>query len=590
MKAFLKKLRQKISDGMFREMYHETQWVYGYARGYWREIILYMALGVMSTLMGLANSIASMNLINTVTKVQTGSIAEIAAIYVGLGVFSIVFRAFSSRIGTRVSLKVKNEIQADIYDKMMGADWQHLSQYHSGDLLNRLNGDMGTVSDSVLGLLPEFVTKTVQFIGALAIILYYDPVMAAIALISAPVTIIFSRVLMKRMRKYSRQMREVSSDLMAFQEESFQNVQSVKSFGLTKLFGKRMRSVQQNYKDMALEYNRFSVITSTLMSFMGMAVSYICFGWGVYRLWTNYINYGQMVLFIQLAHSLAGTFSALIGIVPSIISATTAARRVMSIVQLPQEVVETEEETREFVKKLKGNGASLTIQNVNFSYITGNRVLQDVSMKAGRHEIVALIGPSGEGKTTILRLLLSLMEPTSGKISIQLNNGESIPISPKTRHLFSYVPQGNSVFSGTILENLQMVNPEATEEEVIEALKLACAYNFVKKLPNGIHSVIGERGVGFSEGQAQRLSIARALLRNAPVLLLDEATSALDEETESKVLKNIMNSNLDRTCIVTTHRPSVLRICDRVYKVSGGKIESVTRSEALRMSGGAREE
>lgn len=589
MKAFFLKLRQKISDGMFREMYYEIQWVYGYAHGYWREIILYMALGVLATLMGLANSIASMQLINTVTKVQTGDIAKIAAIYVGLGVFSIVFRAFSSRIGTRVSLKVKNEIQADIYDKMMGADWQNLSQYHSGDLLNRLNGDMGTVSDSVLGLLPEFVTKTVQFVGALAIILYYDPIMATIALISAPVTLIFSRILMKRMREYSRRMREVSSELMSFQEESFQNVQSVKSFGLTKLFGKRMRNVQQNYKDMALEYNRFSVLTSTLMSFMGMAVSYICFGWGVYRLWTNYINYGQMVLFIQLAHSLSGTFSALIGIVPSIISTTTAARRVMSIVELPQEDVETDEEAKEFAEKLNGNGASLNIKNVNFSYITGGQVLHDVSMKARRHEIVALVGPSGEGKTTVLRLLLGLMEPTSGEISIQLNNGETIPLSPKTRQLFSYVPQGNSVFSGTILENLRMVNPEATEEEVIEALKLACAYKFVEKLPDGIHSVIGERGVGFSEGQAQRISIARALLRNAPILLFDEATSALDEETEQNVLKNIMESGLDRTCIVTTHRPSVLRICDRVYKVSGGKIEAVEREESLRMAG-AREE
>lgn len=590
MKAYFKKLRQKISDGLFREMYYELKWVYQYARGYWREIILYMTLGVLSTLMGLANSIASMQLINTVTKVQTGSIAKIAAIYVGLGVFSIVFRAFSSRIGTRVNLKVKNEIQADIYDKMMGADWQNLSQYHSGDLLSRLNSDMGTVSDSVLGLLPEFVTKAVQFVGALAIILYYDPVMAAIALISAPVTLIFSRVLMKRMREYSRRMREVNSDLISFQEESFQNVQSVKSFGLTALFGKRMRNVQQKYKDMALEYNRFSVLTSTLMSFMGMAVSYICFGWGVYRLWTNYINFGQMTLFIQLAHSLSGTFSALVGIVPSIISTTTAARRVMSISQLPQEPVETDEETQQFINKIQNNGSSLTVQNVNFSYITGGQVLHNVSMKAGRHEIVALVGPSGEGKTTVLRLLLGLMQPTSGEISIQLNNGESIPVSPKTRRLFSYVPQGNSVFSGTILENLRMVNPEATEEEVIEALKLACAYNFVEKLPDGINSVIGERGVGFSEGQAQRFSIARALLRSAPILLLDEATSALDEETESRVLKNIMDSNLERTCIVTTHRPSVLRICDRVYKVSGGKIEAVTREEALRMSGGIREE
>lgn len=585
MKSFLIKLRRKINNGMFREMWEEIKWVYGYAKGYWREMVLYLALGIAATVMGLLNSVASMNLINTVTKVQTGNIAKIAAIYVGLGVFSIVFKALSGRLGAKVSLRVKTEIQADIYDKMIGADWQRLSQYHSGDLLNRLSGDVGSVSGSVLGLVPNFITNAVQFMGALVIILYYDPVMALIALASAPVTLIFSRFLMTRMRKYNKRMREVSSSLMSFQEESFQNIQSVKSFGLTSFFGKRMRSVQDNYKNVALEYNKFSVLTSSLMSVMGMGVAYVCFGWGVYRLWTNYINYGQMVLFIQLANSLSGTFSALVGIVPAIIGTTTAARRVMDIVELPQEQCETDEETKRFIKTAEKNGAELTVNSVDFGYLKGEPVLHNVSMQANRHEIVALVGPSGEGKTTVLRLLLGLMNSNSGEISVHAN-GENIQLSSKTRQLFSYVPQGNTIFSGTILDNLRMVNPEATEEEVIEALKLSCAYKFVSKLPDGIHSVIGERGSGFSEGQAQRLSIARALLRKAPILLLDEATSALDESTEKQVLENIMGANRNRTCIVTTHRPSVLKSCDRIYRVSGGTIEPISRKEALRISGG----
>ena len=229
-------------------------------------------------------------------------------------------------------------------------------------------------------------------------------------------------------------------------------------------------------------------------------------------------------------------------------------------------------------------GIGLKLQDISYSYVSGTQVFCHAALEAWPSEIVALVGPSGEGKTTMLRLLLALLVPKEGDAFVcaggtQGEKMEKLPLSPSARKLFSYVPQGNTMFSGTIAENMRNVKQDATDEEIIEALKLACAWEFVEKLPLGIYSEVKERGGGFSEGQAQRLSIARALLRKAPILLLDEATSALDVTTERRVLRNIMADTRRRTCIVTTHRPTVLNICSRVYGIRNKRCEVLTREE-----------
>ena len=225
------------------------------------------------------------------------------------------------------------------------------------------------------------------------------------------------------------------------------------------------------------------------------------------------------------------------------------------------------------------------MQNLSYAYRNGTSVFDDASMEAYPHEIVALVGPSGEGKTTMLRLILSLLTPQAGSFYVCAGEQHEhcIEMSPSTRKLFSYVPQGNTMFSGTIADNMRNVKPDATDEEIIDAMKLACAWDFVEKLPDGIYSEIKERGGGFSEGQAQRLSIARALLRKSPILLLDEATSALDVATERKVLRNIMQDTYPRTCIVTTHRPTVLNICTRVYAIRDKKCDVLNEEEISEM-------
>lgn len=580
---FIKKVIRKIKEGMLQEMWEETKWMYQYAKRYKVAILLYIILGVVGTGMGLGGSVASKYLIDAVTGVDKRNIGSIVFLIIAMAVLGVVIKAVSSRITAKISVKVNNEIQREVYDKIMTTDWLSMTKFHSGDLLNRLNSDVGTVSNSVLGWVPSLITKLAQFLGALAIILYYDPTMAALALLSAPVMIIFSKMLMTKMRFYNKRTREVSSDVMSFNEESFQNIQSIKSFDLIGLFSKRLINMQDKYKDVYMDYNKFSIYTSSFMSLVGMMVSYSCFGWGVYRLWSGAITYGTMTLFLQLSGSLTSTFSALVGLVPSAISATTSAGRLMAFFDLPHEEKIDDDKVQIMEKRSLKKGLSVELKDVMYNYDENKVVFEGANVKANPGEIVALVGPSGEGKTTMVRLLLGLVNIKKGTAVVRDVFGMECNISANTRRFFAYVPQGNTIFSGTIGDNMKMVKEDASDEEIVKALRAACAWDFVKQLPDGLESKVGERGGGFSEGQAQRLSIARALLRRSPILLLDEATSALDVYTEREVLRSIMDMGYARTCIVTTHRPSVLGMCDRVYKIDRSRVEEIDNVEVERL-------
>ena len=224
------------------------------------------------------------------------------------------------------------------------------------------------------------------------------------------------------------------------------------------------------------------------------------------------------------------------------------------------------------------------MRDVDFAYTSEHPVISDSDFRAAPGEIVALVGPSGEGKTTMIRLMLGLTHPEKGRAFLRASDGTEVEMNADSRFLFSYVPQGNAILSGTVAENLRMVREDATDDEVIEALKIACAWDFISAMPDGINSKVGERGKGFSEGQAQRIAIARAVLRDAPILLLDEATSALDVATERQVLRNIIRHRSNKTCIVTTHRPTVLNMCQRVYRVMDTRVTELSEEESSRMA------
>ena len=566
----IKKIIEKYKSGAFREMWNETKWLYSYAAKYKWLIVLYIVIGLFATGLALAASLVTKNLIN---EVLGGKISAAAvALYVFLGLSGIAVSALNRRLSAKISLRLNNEIRADVFGKFISTTWEEVSAFHSGDLLNRINGDVSTVADSVIGWIPSVTVKSAQFIGAIAIICYYDAAMALLSLISIPAAALISSLLLRKMRSYGTKIREAGSELMSFFEESLQNIQTVKAFGLSQSLDGRLAQLQKIYYDTSLEYNALSVKVTSGMSVLGLFVSYLCMGWCIFRLFTGAIDIGTMVLFIQLSSYLSSSISSLISSVPTVISATVSAGRIISVLNLPREEEDESLAAREIADF--DEASEIEFRDVSFGYKNGGKVFSGVNLTVAPGEFAAFVGPSGGGKTTLLRLLLGLVKPQSGKATLSAK-GKTAEISSVTRRIFTYVPQEKAMFSGTVAEMLRLFSPEATDEEINAALKAACAYDFVAALPEGINTPLGERGAGFSEGQNQRLAIARAVLRKAPVLLLDEATSALDLETERRVLENITALCRGKTLIVMTHRESVLPLCDSVYRISGGKVEKV---------------
>lgn len=579
-KSKIKQIFLQLKKENIKEFIYEIKWIYHYSLNYKGAIIWYIFLGVFSTGMGLGSGIVSKYIIDAVTGYNHQMIIPAAAAYLGMQVFQILSNACTTRISAKIQIKVTQEIRADIFNKVMSADWEKMSVYHSGDLLNRVNGDVTTVAGSVIGWIPNLITSLIQFIATLAVILYYDRVLALLSMLSAPISMLASKMILMKMRGYNSKMREVSSELMSFNEETFQNIQYIKSFGQVKQYNEKFNHVQERYRTVQLDFNKFSIFSSSFMSFVGMGVSSVSFGWGIYRLWSGMITYGTMTLFLQMAGNLSGAFNGLINLVPNVISGAVSARRVIAITELPKEDDSEVELAEKFADKYSQNGVLVKARQVDFHYQNGAKVLKNISFEAKPNEVIAFVGASGEGKTTVMRILLGLIQIKAGQVKIyNSEETEAINISPSTRGLFAYVPQGNTIFSGTIAENIRLMNQTASEEEIWEALKDACADTFVKKLPEGIHSRLGERGIGLSEGQVQRLSIARALISNAPILLMDEATSALDMGTEKKVIQKLLKSGRNKTCILTTHRMSILASCSQVYRIEQYKMERLSKKE-----------
>lgn len=578
--TYIKKVIRRIRQGALRDIFEETRWIYTYAVVYRSKIFLYLILGLLSTGVGIGSGLVSKDLINLVVSGQRGAGESLllltAALYVLLGLGKLVLTAISGRVSAKVNLNVNREIRGDIYRRFMNTSWQSISQYHTGDLMLRLDKDVSVVASSVLGWVPSLITALVQFFGALGVILYFDPTMALFALLGVPLSTALMGVLAPKLRSYGLQVQEISGELNSFYTDSLQNIQSVKAFGLVDSFSEKLSQLQQRHLQVSLGHNRLSVGASALMGLAGLATSWLCLGWGVYRLWTGRIDFGTMVLFIQLSGYLSSAASSLIQLGPGVINATVSAKRLMSVLELPAEPVEETPE-KEMLENAP-RGLTISLSRVSFSYRTGVNVLQNVDFMAQPGQVTAVVGPSGSGKTTLLRLLLCLIAPETGKA--QISTGvETLELKPGFRELFSYVPQQKALFSGTVAETLRLVKPQATEEELWQVLRLVELEEVVGQMPSGLYSSIGEDGGNLSQGQGQRLSIARALLRDAPVLLLDEATSALDVATERRILRNIMERQSHRTVIVTTHRPTVLSMCQRVYEIRQGSARILTEDE-----------
>lgn len=558
-------LHKKVKEFDWKQMRCEISWMSRYMKPYVRRMALLTVLGTFSVLMGLAGTYISKELIDGVTLGSFtgafGNITQVILLMVGFTAISLAANAFTSIYTARFRLDVTRSLKKDIFEAVIGAQWLELTERHSGDIVNRMTSDVDRTVSGMTGVVPALVVNGVRFIASFILMFYYDPVVAGLALIMGPMLLFSSRFFTSRLREYSLKSQQVFGENQSFIQEAVQNVLIIKTFSLKKKFSKDMQKLQDEVYDVSYSQTKFAVFSGIAIHVMAQAVYLLILGWCAYRLLNDGITVGTLVLFLNLAGKIQAPFSALVSMVPTVISATASAGRIMELFDLPRE---SDEDTPALPAE---GGVGVKINGLTFGYKPDETVLESIDFNAAPGETVALVGPSGEGKTTLLRLLLGVVQAQQGEMQLY-SSGGSIPVTPASRRYFSYVPQGNTAFSGTISQNLSIGKPDATEAEMRAALEDACILDFVDSLPDGLNSRLGEKGVGISEGQAQRLAIARALLQSAPILLLDEATSALDVETEERILRRLMNRRGSQTCILTTHRPSVSGLCHRVYRVA----------------------
>ena len=567
-------------DGTFSEIWADWKWIWGYTKRYRRAVWFYTILGVASSTLGLVSAVASKYSIDIITGYDSDHLWFIVTVMVASALVGLLLRSVTSRISTKISLRVNNDIQAQVFDRLLGADWRSLNAFASGDLLSRLSTDVGSVSSSAIRWLPDLIVTAYTFAATLAVILHYDWVMALLALASAPFLLLTSRRLIRGMRTHQQEVRQVGSRLMSYETETLHNLDAIKGFGITGRYGRGFRRRQEEFRRASLDYNLFSIRTEILLSLLGSAVQMAAFGYCLYLLWSGKILYGTMTLFLSQGAKLSSAFNALVRTVPSFLSASVSARRIRDLYALEPEPVLPDDG----LDSLASQGFTVAVEDAGYAYVPHQPVLTHADFRAAPGETVALVGPSGGGKTTMIRLLLGLIRPAEGRAYLQAADGRQVEVNAGLRRYFSYVPQGNTLLSGTIADNLRMVKPDASDAQLRAALEAACAWDFVSAMDGGLDASVGEHGHGLSEGQAQRIAIARALLRDAPVLLLDEATSALDVATERTILRNLAARYPHKTCIVTTHRPTVISLCRRVYQVSGGRMELLDNDRAQRLA------
>lgn len=481
-----------------------------------------------------------------------------------LMLLQIVMRSYLSVINKKLEENLANHLREKLLKKILRADWSKISSFHSDDILTRLTRDLGVFVNTVVTIIPETFALGIQFIIAFFVLASYNKTVALIALITAPVGVFLSKLLGRKIKKYSIMIKESEGDYRAYIHELLQNLLVVKSLRIEKRSISKLNSLHDINLSWVMINNKTNLVINIIL-YLTYWTSYItAFVICIYNVYLKKLTFGAFTVFIQLFGQVHGSLEGLFYQFPQLLHALACVDRLIEIEAVEQELDSS--------CAPSAKGVITVFDDVSFRYEKDKPLLEKINFTINHGDFIAVVGSSGAGKTTLTRLMLSLIKPQSGRIYYVSRKGEAIECNPTSRNFISYVPQGNTIFSGTIRENLLHGNPNAVNEELIEALRDAEALSFVMQLPLGLDSVIGERGIGISEGQAQRLSIARALLVRAPILIFDEATSSLDVETEEKIICNLRRLTDKRTCIIITHRPTAMKLCDRLVSIEAGMV------------------
>lgn len=546
--------------------YRYAQWLWQYSRPYLGKILLVMVFGLLETIASLLMVQISKEIIDHATF--GNAFVRLMVVYVLLMLGMQAVTVISSLVSTMLTERFSFGIRKQIYEKIIHSHWMDVKKYHTGDLMTRLTSDAGNVADGIIGTIPSIIQLAVELLLVFFTLFYYSPMLAMFALLVAPVAALSSWWLGKKLRKLQVKVQESEAAYRSFLQESLANLLIVKAFANEDYSTERLTQLREERFHWVYRRTKMGVASSTVMSLAFQTGYIVAFCYGAIQISRKMITYGTMSVFLTLVNRVQAPVMGLAQQIPKVVSILASAGRIMELQQIP---LEMKTDTQ-----IPSARIGVEIKDMTFGY-TDETVLENVNLRIGPGEFVAIIGESGIGKTTLIRIIMSFMSNIRGSVTFFNEKGDLEQANAATRKFISYVPQGNTLFSGTVRENIRMGKLDATEEEMYEALKLASGYEFVMGLPKGIDTVIGERGHGLSEGQAQRIAIARAFLRKAPFLILDEATSALDEKTELEVLQGLKELSPRPTCLIITHRKSILPYCDRELQIVDKQVMEVTK-------------
>lgn len=559
-----------------KEFFIKINWILSHAKPVIPFLIFTTVISSASSLISVYNTLISKSLIDNAIGGNTSQVIKYLIIMISITLGMMLLNPITSLLSTHASTKLNQNIQNKMFEHIEYSSWLEQSKFHSVSLLTRITSDVATISSTLLSTIPNIISILVTLLASFSTLIYLAPSIAIIAIFIGPFLVLVSRYFSKKLKDLYKKAQEEDVKYRAFIQESVQNIMIVKTFCMEKINMDRLIQIQNNKYNIAMKNTKLSAMTGLAMSLCSNLAYFTIFCWGALNISTGVTTYGTFTAMLQLYGKVQSPFSSLASMFPGLISTIAAAERLMELEEIPLEK-SSEKEVIDFINP------EITFEDVSFEYKKGIKIINDINLTIPYGETIAFVGPSGEGKTTLIRLILALINPSSGKVYLKENNKKD-SFNRDYRNLISYVPQGNTLFSGTIEDNLRYGNFEATEEEIYEALKNACALDFVNELENGIKTVIGEKATGISEGQAQRIAIARSFLRKKPILILDEATSALDPETEVSVLKSVKSLPHKPTCIIITHRPSALNICHRIIRLEKGHLKQVSKESILEVA------
>ena len=535
-----------------------VKWLWRNSKGARNQAVANTLIGITDVVCQLLWVLACKHAIDIATGVKEGSLLVTGIVIGSLMLMEILSRGISRWIHAVVGNKVRNRMRLKIFARLLRGEWSGLQKHHTGDLTNRLEGDVSSITSLITETVPGTIVVGIQLVASFVLLFFMSPSLAVSIIIILPVCMIVSRFYVRKMRRFNRDVRDSDSKIQSVLQESLQHKELIKTLEQNSSTEKQLSELQQQLHSQVTSRTKFSLGAYTLIQ-LGFAAGYIvAFMWGVVGLKEGAITFGIMTAYLQLVGLIQRPTMDLSKYLPGIVSSLTAAERLYELEDIPLE-------KQGNAIMLEGT-AGVRFKGVTFRYNDESRlILDNFSYDFPPNSSTAIIGETGAGKSTLIRLLVALVNPGKGCIEIY-NGKEAHQSSTLTRRNFVYIPQGNTLVSGTVRDNLLMGNPEATEQQMREALHIACA-DYVFELPQGLDSEITERGGGLSEGQAQRIAVARSILRPGSILILDEVTSALDEATEQEMLRRLTQSQIGKTLIFVTHRPAIMQYCNQVLRI-----------------------